>query len=264
MCSNIQIMCLIFLAINQHPDYPLIIAANRDEFYSRPSESAHFWPEHPQILAGKDNLAGGTWLGITRQGRFAAVTNYREMTSYTGTVSRGNLVSDFLTGRDNNNHYTQKLVQTAGLFSGFNCLYGTLSPAADLHYFSNRQTIPQHLGTGIYGLSNGVLDSGWPKVTRGKQHLRSLLSLPFHVDNWLELLANRQIAGDSELPDTGIGQEKEQLLSPIFISSANYGTRCSTVIAIDDNNIVSFTERTFKPGGTVAGQYHFNFEIKPA
>lgn len=252
-------MCIIFIIQNQHPNFPIIIAANRDEYYSRPTVSAHFWPKHPDLLAGMDKLAGGTWLGVTRQGRFAAVTNYREPDPQPGQYSRGQLVTRFLLSHDSNTTYTQKLQETSSLYAGFNCIYGTLTSTGQLQYFSNRSLQTTTLGSGIYGLSNAQLDSPWPKITQGKSEIDYLLAKTFAAEDWLDFLGNNHITNDSELPDTGIGIDKERLLSSRFIQTENYGTRCSTIITVSKTGVLDFTERNYQQNG--ANTRHFSFEI---
>lgn len=241
-------MCLILLAHRIHADYPLLLAANRDEFYERPTAPAHFWDEAPQLLAGRDLQGGGTWLGVTRAGRWAAVTNYREAARpMTGGRSRGALVRDFLMGGESPGAFLEGVSAEAGCYPGFNLLAGTRSEA---WYFSNRDGSARPLSPGFYALSNALLDTPWPKVVRSREAFASALRLP---DSSLEealfaLLADRRQATDAELPDTGFGLEWERLLSPPFILSPTYGTRSSTVLACSRDGEATLTERTFPPG----------------
>jgi uncharacterized protein with NRDE domain len=233
------------MALNTLSTYPLILLANRDEYYERPSASARFWEEAPWVLAGKDLRAGGTWLGITKNGRIAAVTNYRDPASIKeGAPSRGRLVSDFLAGQQDPGEYIEKLDKESGKYNGFNFILGD---KGRLYWYSNRGHGVQSLGPGIYGLSNHLLDTPWPKVAKSKDALVNLLSgrrAPT-LDELFHILADRTIADDEALPHTGVDLEWERILSPIFIKSPNYGTRSSTVMLIDTDNRVTFVEKTF-------------------
>lgn len=242
-------MCLIFVALKSHPDHKLIIAANRDEYYDRPTAKASFWDESPGLLAGKDLRGGGTWLGITRSGRIAAITNYRDPSSIKSHApSRGKLVVDFLLGRQNAVDYLERLDQKAAGYNGFNLLIGNKE---ELYFYSNRGDVARNLFSGVYGLSNHLLDTPWPKVTRAKKMFRKSLSektgpQPHAI---FEILSDRSIPDDEDLPDTGVDLEWERILSPIFITSPAYGTRSSTLLLIDQNDHVTFIEKTFDPAG---------------
>ncbi len=241
-------MCLILMAYECHPAYRLILAANRDEFFSRPTAPAAFWTDAPQVLAGKDLKEGGTWLGITRDGRLAAITNYRDPSSYRQyRPSRGRLVSDFLLGTMPTAAYLDMLRSKGDDYNGFNLIFGTTE---GLCYFSNRANLSSGITPGTYGLSNHLLDTPWPKVSRGKAALARLIAPGGDIatGDLFAILADRRPAPDHLLPDTGVGIERERLLSPLFISSPAYGTRSSTIILIDWNNRVTFTERTFNGG----------------
>jgi uncharacterized protein with NRDE domain len=243
--SGRRIMCLLLMALNAHATYPLILLANRDEYYERPSASAHFWAEAPSVLAGKDLRAGGTWLGITRKGRIGAVTNYRDPASTKqGAPSRGRLLSDFLLGQLGPEEYIDKLDREAGKYNGFNLIGGE---KGQYYWYSNRGDGVRFLSAGIYGLSNHLLDTPWPKVAKSKDALVHLLSereAPCLEELFL-ILTDHTIAGDDDLPDTGVGLEWERILSPVFIKSPTYGTRSSTVVLIDADNRVTFVEKTF-------------------
>jgi uncharacterized protein with NRDE domain len=238
-------MCLLLMALNTHSTYPLILLANRDEYYDRPSASAAFWKEAPFVLAGRDLRAGGTWLGITRNGRIAAVTNYRDPSSIKdGAPSRGRLVSDFLLSQEDPTEYLYSLDQETRKYNGFNLIVGD---KGQLCWYSNRGKGIQALSPGIYGLSNHLLDTPWPKVARGTDALARLLSeqrAP-SLEELFHILADRTVADDEALPRTGIELEWERILSPIFIMSPTYGTRSSTVVLIDAENRASFVEKTF-------------------
>jgi uncharacterized protein with NRDE domain len=241
-------MCLILVAVDAHPKYGLVIAANRDEFYDRPTEPAAFWPGAPGLLAGRDLREGGTWIGITRTGRISAVTNYRDPVSMKpGSPSRGKLVADFLLGRENAVQYLERLAPDADRYSGFNLLAGQRE---EIYWYSNHGKEIAKLVPGIHGLSNHLLDTPWPKVKKGTDALGMVLAAEVpSVEELFRLLADRAAASDSSLPDTGIGLESERMLSPLFIASPGYGTRSSTIIMMDRNGSIAFTERSFGPGG---------------
>jgi uncharacterized protein with NRDE domain len=238
-------MCLILFAYRTHPDYELILLANRDEFYKRPTQPAAFWPDHPDILAGCDLEAGGTWLGITRTGRFATLTNYRQAGCVIADApSRGLLVSDFLNSSETAADHLTALVPKASAYNGFNLL---LRDRSTMFYYANRGAIkPTALMPGIYGLSNHLLDSPWPKVISGKQRLTGLLSEQRKPNSrqLLALLEDRCIPPDHELPDTGVGIERERILAPLFIESDSYGTRSSTALLIHRSGTVDVVEKT--------------------
>ena len=237
-------MCLILFAWHAHPDYPLILAGNRDEFYSRPTAPADFWDDHPQILAGRDLEQGGTWLGIHRSGRLAAVTNYRDgYAARRGTRSRGELVSGFLMSDLAPEEYLREVHGQRTAYDGFNLLVGTPD---GLFSYSNRSERLAEVEPGVHGLSNHLLDSPWPKVERGMAALRQLRNSNPEVliERLLAVLTDSAPAPDHTLPDTGIDLERERLLSPAFIATPNYGTRCSTILLFDTTGRVSFTERT--------------------
>jgi uncharacterized protein with NRDE domain len=240
-------MCLIFVAVDSHPNYRIVIAANRDEFYDRPSAPASFWPDAPHLLAGRDLQAGGTWLGVTKTGRIAALTNYRDPEpNRTKAPSRGKLVSNFLLSREKPVSFLEKISANAHRYNGFNLLVGQ---STNLYYYSNRAEGIQPLGPGIHSLSNHLLDTPWPKVEKGKQALSSLLTgESVDPESLFRFLLDRSAAPDGLLPDTGVGLEMERMLSPIFISSPGYGTRSSTVILLDRTGEVTFIEKSFKNG----------------
>ncbi len=238
-------MCLIFISLNQHPNYKLIVAANRDEFYQRKTAPASFWKDHPFILGGRDLEANGTWLGMTTQGKISLLTNYRDPKNINPKApSRGQLVSDFLGNGDHGEEYLRKLEPEASAYNGFNLIVGT---ADELWYLSNYKKGIQQLTHGFFGLSNHLLDTPWPKVERGKEKLRSIFSKErIQPDELFEVLYDEQRADDDKLPNTGIGLERERALSSMFIKTDfNYGSRCSTVILIDHQNNVTFAERVY-------------------
>ncbi len=236
-------MCIIFFAYKTDPARPLIVAANRDEFYHRPTASAARWSDHPSIHAGRDLVHGGAWLGITDSGRFAAVTNFRDPAAPNGPRSRGDLVRDFLTSDVGPMQYLADIESVASDFSGFNLIVGDTS---ELCYFSNRGDVPRRLDAGIYGLSNHLLDTPWPKVRNGRKAFGDALAGgEISADNLFAVLGDKTLAPDDELPETGIGYEREKLLSAIFIETPVYGTRSSAVVIADSQWRLSLEERTF-------------------
>ena len=252
-------MCLILLAVQAHPDIPLIVAANRDEFHARPTAAAGFWPDHPQVLAGRDLEADGTWLGVARSGRFAAVTNFSEPPPEPlPPRSRGALVSDFLIGLEDPAPYLQRVADHASEYRGFNLLAGHWS---NLWYYSNRIAEPQKLAPGTYGLSNHLLDTAWPKVRRGKSALAAFEEAEQHpdVDELLELLADDTQPGDQELRAAGLQPDAARRVAPCFIRGQVYGTRASTVVLWHRSGRVQFSEVSFDASGQAQGRVDFEF-----
>jgi uncharacterized protein with NRDE domain len=243
-------MCLIAFALDAHPAYRLVVAANRDEFYARPTAPAAWWADAPDVLAGRDLREGGTWMGVTRAGRFAAVTNYRDpgLFQKPDAPSRGALVADFLRGSADAESYAHDLARRAAEYNGFNLLVGDDD---GLYYVSNRTEGVRRLEPGVYGLSNALLDTPWPKVVRAKAAMKDALAAAegdaFDAPLW-EVLADRVIAADDALPDTGVGAERERLLSPPFIRTDVYGTRASSVLTIARDGEVRLVERSVVPG----------------
>jgi uncharacterized protein with NRDE domain len=237
-------MCLIFLSINNHPRYKLIIAANRDEFHKRRTAPANFWHDAPHILAGRDLEANGTWLGVSRKGRISLLTNYRDPQNINPAApSRGHLVSDYLGDTIHGEQYLRAVKQNGKRYNGFNLLVGT---PEELYYYSNYAQGIQRLPAGFHGLSNHLLDTPWPKVERGKELLRPMLSEDIiEPEKLFELLYDDRRAPDDRLPDTGIGLERERMLSSMFIKSPDYGSRSSTVVLVDKANHLLFSERVY-------------------
>lgn len=252
-------MCLILLAWRAHPDYPLVVAANRDEFFSRRTAAADFWEDAPDILAGRDLEAGGTWLGVTRQGRFAALTNFRDpQRILQGAPSRGDLVSRYLRGSELPQEFLQWLAPVAANYSGFNLVIGDRE---SLWYFSNCGEGAGQLTPGIYGLSNHLLDTPWPKVARGKSALGSALRALPDDRPFFALLRDDSIAPDEALPRTGISLEWERLLSAAFISTEGYGTRSATVLLMNASGNVRFVEQVFLPQAQPGERREFSFDL---
>jgi uncharacterized protein with NRDE domain len=240
-------MCVIFFSYKQIPEYPLILLANRDEFYERPTAKADYWEDFPHILAGRDLVGHGTWLGVTKTGRFSAVTNYRNPDQKRGTISRGNLVADFLKTETPLKEYLQNIEANSDKYTGFNLLIGEINFGKnELFYYSNQENKSRKLEKGLYGLSNHLLDTPWRKVKKGKFVLAELLkNREFSKEKFFELLSDKTLANDEDLPDTGIGYQREKLLSSIFIETPIYGTRCSTILTFDNNFEIDFEERVF-------------------
>lgn len=240
-------MCVIYLAFEYHPRYPLILAANRDEFYDRPTAPAGEWDDEPKIYAGRDLLSGGTWLGVTTDGRFGAVTNFRDPGAPAGRLSRGNLVADFLRSNQTPADYLNAVNENAGAYSGFNLIVGRFDgDERELFYFSSRAEGVMRLSPGIYGLSNNLLDVPWPKVASGKARFEEIISGDYiNSESLFTLLADEATAEEKDLPHTGITPEREKALSAIFIKTPDYGTRCSTVLKFDQSMRREFEERVF-------------------
>jgi uncharacterized protein with NRDE domain len=252
-------LCLILFAYQAHTTYKLIVAANRDELYKRPTAPVHYWEDHPDILAGRDLARMGTWMGVTKTGRFAALTNYRDPAEKTeGKRSRGELVADFLKGRANPEHYLFELAQKRELYPGYNLLAGD---ASELYYYSNIEDKVRKLEAGIYGVSNHLLDSGWPKVIRGKEGLSRIISGSNGAlaEQILTFLQEAEPASDDMLPHTGVSMEVERMLSPIFIKSDSYGTRSSSVLLMTDEEI-HFRERVYTKEGINDQHYTITLE----
>jgi uncharacterized protein with NRDE domain len=263
-------MCLIAFALDAHPDYALVLAANRDEFYDRPTAPGHFWEERDDeagILAGRDERAGGTWMGVTRGGRFAALTNVRgPAEERSDAPSRGALVKAFLLDDRAPRAFLESLAGTADAYNGFNLLAGTFAGAegSRLAYFSNQKGgAARRVEAGVHGLSNAVLDTAWPKVKRSQTALRSLLEAGrVPPEALLDLLDDRRPADDEALPSTGVPQEWERALSSVFIQTEGYGTRSSTALLIGRGGAATLVERSFEEGSAPTDR-HFSFQIEP-
>ena len=254
-------MCLILFAAGAHPAFPLIVAANRDEAYARPSAPVGFWADHPHVCAGRDLEHGGTWLGISTRVRFAAITNYRQgYRSPDSERSRGELTREFLTGTQGPAVYVRSVEQHAAAYNGFSLIVGNPS---ELWFYSNRGGGVEKITPGVHGLSNHLLDEPWPKVKRGIAELTSLLSAPEHelAGSLLELLGDRSPAPDHLLPSTGIDLERERALSASFIAGPTYGTRASTVLLVGHDGHATMYERRFGPAGVAAGESVLRFNI---
>ena len=269
-------MCLLVFAFRADPRYALVLAANRDESHSRATRPAGFWDDSPNLLAGKDLQAGGTWLGITTTGRFASITNFRRgARPMNNKRSRGALVKDYLTGKQPPRKYLQMIYAQKDDFAPFNLLVGNPD---ELWYFSNQRSDCHalSLAPGIFGLSNGALDDPWPKVRKSKARLKQALDEADSSEKQCELqckknskklgkklinmLSDQSSAWRSELPDTGVGEEKELKLAPVFIAQPDYGTRASTALIIETNGKVTFREDNFNNiyKRTLSAQFSFS------
>lgn len=258
-------MCLILFAHDCHPRYRLVLAANRDEFHERPAAATEFWKDAPRVLAGRDLTAGGTWMGVTRQGRLAAVTNFRDPASIRADApSRGALVTDFLTGSQDSRSYLDAVQAVGSHYNGFNLL---VWDGHGLFWYSNRGPGIQKVAPGIHGISNALLDTDWPKVERGMNRMKRWIESDLRPDpeEGFSLLGDRTPASDHRLPNTGVGLAWERMLSSIFIVSPVYGTRASTLVMVDREGGVEMIERSFGPDGDPAGpnatrQYSFTID----
>lgn len=243
-------MCLIVFAWRPGHAQPLVVAANRDEFYARPSLPLAQWPEAPQVYAGRDLEAGGSWLGVGAAGRFAALTNIRNPQQPAARRSRGELVARFLCGEMPVEDYLADVVGRSLEYAGFNLLVGTSN---ELWHYNALESEPRRLAAGVYGLSNAGLDTPWPKVLKAKAALSEVLDDP-QPQALLALLNDPQIAPFAELPDTGVGLATESLLSSVFIASPTYGTRASTALIVHADGLRHIMERSFGPYGGHLGE----------
>lgn len=237
-------MCLIFLSLNDHPDYKLIVAANRDEFYSRKTTSAHFWEDQPAILGGRDMEAGGTWMAINKSGKISMVTNYRDLSNIDPKApSRGHLVSDYLIECYRPLQYLENVASNGKKYNGFNLIVGNPN---ELYYYSNYKKGIEPVHPGIHGLSNHLLDTPWPKVENGLKKMKHLMRMPdVDANLLLDAMYDDRRAPDETLPDTGVGLERERALSSMFIKSPGYGSRSSTVLLVDRSDNALFVERVY-------------------
>lgn len=241
-------MCLIGIAWRHDPRAELVVAANRDEFHARPSAPAAAWADAPDVFGGRDLRSGGSWLAVSTRRRFAAVTNVRRMIPPNpGAPTRGALVADFVRGADSASAFADRLRPVAGAYAGFNLL---LYDGAELLYVDNHPEFERAgVAPGVHVVSNDQLDTPWPKSLR----LRSAMERSADDATLLAALADPVPARDDELPDTGVGLELERMLSPPFIVTPEYGTRCSTLVRVAAGRI-QFLERRFDPSGALAGE----------
>jgi uncharacterized protein with NRDE domain len=247
-------MCLIVFAWRPSHPQPLVLAANRDEFYARPTQPLAQWNDAPQVYAGRDLEAGGTWLGINADGRFAALTNIRDPDLPLGRRSRGELVAQFLTSEMSIEEYLLAVADRAGEYGGFNLLVGNREA---LHFLSAADPMPRQLSEGVYGVSNAGLDTPWPKLVKAKAALSAQLNNP-QPARLFDLLADPTTPPVADLPDTGVGLATETLLSSAFIASATYGTRASTVLIAHADGHRQIIEHSFGPYGGRLGEVELN------
>lgn len=249
-------MCLIVLGIDQHPDYPLILAANRDEFHARPTQEAHWWPDKPDVLGGRDLQAGGTWLAVSRSGRFATVTNFRDAKPPDASHrSRGHLVTKFLESELSPQDYVATIDENA--YAGFNLIVGVAGKTA---YLSNREDGTRNLGPGIYGLSNALLDGPWHKVERTKSKLAEAIGADrVNEPALMRLMDDREKGPVDEVERGRLDFKTAHAVTAPFIVMPEYGTRCTTILLVDRNGDWRLTERRFDPAGTIAGESRFSF-----
>lgn len=253
-------MCLLLIGWKTHPRYRLVLAGNRDEFHDRPTAPLGWWQDDPRILGGRDLKASGTWLGVARSGRFGVVTNYRDLQApIEGAPSRGNLIPRFLTGATSPKEFLDDLRGAAPRYSGFNLLVGGTRA---LYYFSNRgPKAPTVLAPGIYGLSNHLLDTPWPKVSRTRASFeRVMAGNDIAPESLFGVLADRDPAPDPDLPSTGLPADWERVVSAPFIVNERYGTRCSNVLLVERNGRTVLHERRFDPAGVQTGTTRFEFK----
>jgi uncharacterized protein with NRDE domain len=265
-------VCLIVFAQHAHPAYRLLVAANRDEFFDRPTARAAFWPDAPEVLGGRDLDKGGTWLAVASRSRWTAVTNFREgVRPDPAAPSRGQLTRDFLLSEDSPGSYAMRVCAAGERFAGFNLLIGDAEAA---YYVTNRSAVAQAIEPGVHGLSNHLLDSAWPKVQRSRDRVSHLLErMPgvrsksataedMLLGGLFEMLADRTQWPDHELPSTGVSLEWERVLSANFVATEKgYGTRTSTVALLRSDGSLYFEERTFGPAGQEAGRQKFETAV---
>lgn len=253
-------MCLIVVSWQQHQQYPLIVAANRDEAHARPSQALHWWADQRDVLGGRDLEAGGTWLALHRQGRFAAITNVREkpvaQQPKRKLRSRGLLVSEFVTSEQSAAQFVSSL--DGERYAGFNVL---LFDGTALYYYSNRDGEPRCLAPGLYGLSNALLNTPWEKVERSKQAVRQYVrSNDVGESDLLKMLADSKKAPVASIENDSRDFAMAHTISAPFIISPSYGTRCSTVVRCDQSHRWQIVERRFSASGESSGETRFAFD----
>ncbi len=255
-------MCLVVLGLHAHPLYPFVVAANRDEVLARPSAPVAYWREHDGLLAGRDLVAGGTWMGVTRSGRFAALTNVRDPRAFDPLApTRGELVVRFLAGTNDPVTHVKALAADVSRRNGFNLL---VAGNGRLAWFSNAGGEPCEAGPGVHAVSNALLDTPWPKVRRSAAGLAGILRRHDRIDpeELFALLADREPAPDEELPETGVGLVAERLLSSPFIAAPGYGTRGTTLLLVSRAGRATFLERRFDEGFLEMGTARFELDFQ--
>ena len=255
-------MCLIVFSFKHHTKYPVILAGNRDEFYGREAQQAHFWDTEPSLLAGKDLRAGGTWLGVSQNGEFGAITNHRDLNNpVNGERSRGYIIPVFLTNNGLPEEKIKRIESNFSKYSGYNLLAGNTD---QLFYLTNVKRQTKTVSPGVHGISNAFLDTPWPKVEAAKSAFEDAIK-PALIDREaiFKLLQDSDPFPQETLPDTGLSPEMEKAVSPIFIKTDDYGTRCSTLLTIDYNGRVQFTEKTYHFNGDSSVTKNFSFNTAP-
>ena len=255
-----ETMCVVFVAWKTREDVPLIVAANRDEFHGRPTQPAAFWIDAPHIIAGRDLEAGGTWMGVSQNGKWAAVTNLRkpEWMNFEAEKSRGDLVASYLDSEETPQEAASRIVEDRTSYGGFNLLLGNQDA---LVYITREEESIRSLPPGLYGLSNGSLDEPWPKVANGRKSFASWACSDLDITEGLRILRNGDLPPDDMLPSTGVELNLERMLASIFIDGDTYGTRASTLLLLRKDGHHTFVERTFGPQGKSGGLVHIPFEF---
>jgi uncharacterized protein with NRDE domain len=251
-------VCLILLMWRVDPEFPVVLAANRDEFHARPTAGAAWWPGRSGVLAGRDLKAGGTWLGVTSRGRFAALTNFRDPAAQrAGARSRGELVTEVLESGLSVGDTLTRLRKVGADYNGFNMIF---SDGHRLGIYESARGEGRELEPGLFGLSNHLLDTPWPKVQNAKNRLAAVLTRDENAI--LDLLRDDRPAPDADLPQTGVRLEWERLLSSAFVRADDYGTRCSTVVRFDRAGRATFDEWSWDRRGTESGRQSYEFELE--
>lgn len=252
-------MCLIAFAFQPGHARHLLLAANRDEFHDRPARPMAWWQWPDGLLAGRDERAGGTWLAVSRNGSWAAVTNFRDPRADAGSRSRGELPVTFLESGEDPEIYVRSVWQQRRELGPFNLLAGD----RERLWYSSTRSEPRAVSPGVHALSNGLLDEPWPKSRRVSRAMSGLVKSAAEPDpdRLFELMNDRQCAENDQLPDTGIGLDTERLLSPPFIVTPRYGTRCTTIASLGSQCRVS--ERRFDASGETQGELQYTFMAAP-
>ena len=252
-------MCLITFAYKAHPKYRFILAANRDEFYSRPTTAVDWWKDHSEILGGRDLQALGTWMAMNKNGRFAAVTNFRDIKNINSNAqSRGDLPVNFLIGNKSPDEYASSIHRDGKKYNGFNLLV----MSEEMTHVSNYDESINSLEPGVYGLSNALLDTPWPKVVKSKEALKKLIEKDFSTKDLIETMQDETTAADENLPETGLDYAREKALSAMCIRTPDYGTCCSTAITIDYDGNVDFMERVIQSETEKIKLYHLILKLR--
>ncbi|MCL7745981.1 NRDE family protein [Halalkalibacter alkaliphilus] len=253
-------MCLLAIGLHVHSEYDVVLVSNRDEFFNRATERAHLWTGDTAVVAGRDLEKGGTWLGVTKSGRLAAVTNVREQRSVEGMKSRGALVTDFLLHNDEPEAYVRKVLQEKDLYQGFNLITGE----GDQWLYSSNRADSERLESGLHVVSNAQLNTDWPKARKLKEKLSDVFLESMNeeclIERCMDILKDERLFHDDQLPSTGVPIEIERMLSPIFIKGFNYGTRASTVILFSKKGFIRFIEQGYGPNGKSLDKVDMLFE----